>query len=177
MQTQRETIETLVEKYLALAEKKYPTLKRPKLLIDLSLKGRTAGQMCTNLDYNTGKLRINCQLFDHGLAEVEGTVGHEIAHLVANTIYRRNVGHGIHWKTVARNLGVKPVRCHDLPLTPARKTVHRFINCCDTNWDIGPRVYKALINGTRRASCPKCKQILDPHSCWIKSNPLTTDNQ
>ncbi len=51
-------------------------------------------------------------LLEHGQAFIDFVVPHELAHLVAYTIYNDN-GHGNGWKTVMmKDLGITPERCH-----------------------------------------------------------------
>ena len=45
--------------------------------------------------------------------EVLDTILHEIAHALADSIYRENCGHDERWKAICRQIGARPERCYD----------------------------------------------------------------
>ena len=71
-----------------------------------------------------------------GSDEVERTLRHELAHLLAQfreKSRRRIAPHGIEWREACRDLGIADeVRCHNLPFATkvyARRYVYRCPNC------------------------------------------------
>lgn len=73
-----------------------------------------------------GLIKLNPRLKDFGEAEVERTLRHELAHLLAqHRVGRRRIApHGAEWRKACADLGAPDeARCHTLPLP--RKTVER----------------------------------------------------
>ena len=73
---------------------------------------------------------LNPLLAEYGREEVERTLKHELAHLLAHERAgrRRIAAHGAEWRQACADLGVpNEKRCHDLPL-PQRKLLraHRY---------------------------------------------------
>jgi predicted SprT family Zn-dependent metalloprotease len=71
-------------------------------------------------------IRLNPRLRDFGAEEVDRTLRHELAHLLAQhrAGRRRIAPHGVEWRRACRDLGLDDERrCHDLPLP--RRTVAR----------------------------------------------------
>lgn len=101
---------------------------------------------------------LNPKLRDFGTAEVERTLLHELAHLVAHhrAGRRRIQPHGLEWQRACSELGINnEARCHDLPL-PRRKMQpkHRYAcpHCATTLERV--RAFR------RAAAClPCCKQF------------------
>jgi SprT protein len=78
---------------------------------------------------------LNPRLQDHGLAEIDRTLRHELAHLLAQfRVGRRRIApHGPEWREACRDLDIADeARCHNLPFAtkayPAR-FVYRCPNC------------------------------------------------
>ena len=81
---------------------------------------------------NTSQIVLNPKLAGFGRAEVERTLLHELAHLIAHhRCGRRRISpHGPEWRKACADLGMdNEARCHDLPL-PRRKMVRRFVYQC-----------------------------------------------
>jgi predicted SprT family Zn-dependent metalloprotease len=75
---------------------------------------------------------LNPKLAQFGDAEIDKTLRHELAHLLAHhrAGRRRIAPHGAEWKKACRDLGLPgEKRCHDLPL-PRRKVRARHIYRC-----------------------------------------------
>lgn len=53
---------------------------------------------------------------------LKDTIPHEVAHLVCMMFPQHGKGHDRGWQYICRTLGGSGRRCHDLQLTPARKT-------------------------------------------------------
>ena len=75
---------------------------------------------------------LNPKLTEFGDGEVERTLLHELAHLVAHHRCgrRRIAPHGPEWRKACEDLGLfNEARCHDLPL-PRRRMSRQFIYEC-----------------------------------------------
>jgi predicted SprT family Zn-dependent metalloprotease len=80
-------------------------------------------------------ISLNPRLSDHGNDEIDRTLRHELAHLLAQfrAGRRRIAPHGVEWRDACRDLGIADeARCHNLPFAtkayPAR-FVYRCPNC------------------------------------------------
>src|SRR5260370_19386646 len=79
-------------------------------------------------DFREKLISLNPRLCDHGLAEIDRTFRHELAHLLAQfrAGRRRILPHGAEWRQVCRDLGIgDEMRCHNLPLAISKR-VRRF---------------------------------------------------
>ncbi len=86
-------------------------------------------------DYRERLISLNPLLRDHGIEEIDRTLRHELAHLLAQfRVGRRRIApHGPEWREACRDLDiVDEARCHNLPFAtkayPAR-FVYRCPNC------------------------------------------------
>ena len=105
---------------------------------------------------NSAQIVLNPKLASFGWGEVERTLLHELAHLVAHhRCGRRRISpHGPEWRKACADLGMdNEARCHDLPL-PRRKMVRRFVYQCPSCASTVERV--RLFR--RPAACLKCCQ-------------------
>ncbi len=105
-------------------------------------------------NYSRSLISLNPRLREFGDAEVEATVRHELAHLVAKCRAgkRRIAPHGAEWKTACRDLGIPgEKRCHTLPL-PRRKIARRHFYRCGHCQILIPRVRPFR----RRVACLPC---------------------
>jgi len=96
----------------------------------------TAGQAF----YAESLVRMNPRLMEFGMEEVDKTLRHELAHLVARARAGRGriEPHGKEWRQACRDLGlVDEKRCHDLPLPRSRQRVRHWYRCpqCRRNYD------------------------------------------
>jgi len=86
----------------------------------------TAGQAY----YTKCLVRLNPKLVEFGMEEIDKTLRHELAHLVARfrAGCRRIEPHGPEWRLACRDLGlVDEKRCHNLPLPrTAQRARHRY---------------------------------------------------
>jgi len=92
-------------------------------------------------DYRQNLISLNPRLLEHP-AEIDRTLRHELAHLLAQfRVGRRQVvPHGEEWQQASRDLGIADEkRCHNLPF-PARQYVARFIYRCPNCRQQFPRV-------------------------------------
>jgi len=86
-------------------------------------------------DYRERLISLNPLLRDHGVEEIDRTLRHELAHLLAQfRVGRRRIApHGPEWREACRALDIAAeARCHNLPFAtkayPAR-LVYRCPNC------------------------------------------------
>ena len=77
-------------------------------------------------------ITLNSRLPAFGAEEIDRTLRHELAHLLAHhrAGRRRIARHGAEWQRACGDLGIHDEkRCHDLPL-PRRKVARRFVYRC-----------------------------------------------
>src|SRR5919197_3537336 len=105
-------------------------------------------------DYREKLISLNPRLREHGEEELDRTLRHALAHLLAQfrAGRRRIAPHGAEWREACRNLGIADeVRCHNLPFA-ARTFPRRFIyHCPNCNAEF-PRVRRAR----RAVACLDC---------------------
>jgi SprT protein len=83
-------------------------------------------------DYRAKLISLNSRLREHGAGEIDRTLRHELAHLLAQfrAGRRRILPHGREWRTACHDLGIgDEKRCHNLPF-PIRERVRRFLYKC-----------------------------------------------
>ncbi len=83
-------------------------------------------------DYRARLVSLNPRLAEHGEAEIDRTLRHELAHLLAQfrAGRRRLLPHGSEWRQACRDLGVgDEKRCHNLPF-PMAERARRFLYKC-----------------------------------------------
>lgn len=83
-------------------------------------------------DSRTALVSLNPRLQDCGEAEIDRTLRHELAHLLAQAraARRRISPHGTEWREACRDLGIEGEgRCHTLPF-PVTNHARRFIYRC-----------------------------------------------
>jgi len=104
-------------------------------------------------DYRHKLISLNPLLFEHP-AEIDRTLRHELAHLLAQfrAGRRRLLPHGAEWQQACRDLGIADEkRCHNLPF-PARRHTPRFIYRCPSCRQEFPRVRRVR----RAVACLAC---------------------
>lgn len=104
--------------------------------------------------YRDRLVSLNPKLQEHGQAEIDRTLRHELAHLLAQSrVGRRRIApHGPEWRQACHDLGIgDEQRCHTLPFptsSHARRLLYRCPNCA-TNF---PRVRRIR----RSIACLSC---------------------
>lgn len=76
-------------------------------------------------------IELNPRLVGFGLDEVQRTLWHELAHLVAQQRHGKNIApHGAAWRQACADLGIPNENArHDLPL-PRRRQRRKFVYMC-----------------------------------------------
>jgi SprT protein len=85
---------------------------------------------------------LNPRLREHGAAEIDRTLRHELAHLLAQhrAGRRRILPHGPEWRAACSDLGIgDETRCHNLPF-PSHARRRRFLYKCPNCLVDFPRV-------------------------------------
>lgn len=99
-------------------------------------------------------ITLNPRLREHGAEEIDRTLRHELAHLLARwRMGRRRIApHGREWRQACADLGIAgEARCHTLSL-PTRRMRRRFIYRCGKCGGEFPRVRKVR----RAVACLAC---------------------
>ena len=105
-------------------------------------------------DFRRNLISLNPRLREHDAAEVERTLRHELAHLLAQfrAGRRRVPPHGREWKKACRDLGIADeARCHTLPF-PVKHQTRRFLYRCERCGKQFPRVRRIK----RTVACLEC---------------------
>ena len=83
-------------------------------------------------EYHSARVLLNRRLCAHGAAEIDRTLRHELAHLLAafRAGRRRIAPHGAEWRRACADLGIAgESRCHTLPF-PIRRRARRYVYVC-----------------------------------------------
>jgi len=123
----------------------------PGLRVEWNSRMRTAAGRA---NYQRKIVSLNPRLCEHGEAEIDRTLRHELAHLVAHLrAGRRRISpHGPEWRQACCDLGIGDERrCHTLPF-PTRSRARRLLyRCPKCNADF-PRVRRIR----RALACLAC---------------------
>jgi len=107
-------------------------------------------------DYRQKLISLNPRLRDHP-AEIDRTLRHELAHILAQSRAgrRRVLPHGGEWRQACRDLGIEDEkRCHNLPF-PAQTYAARFVYRCPNCRQEFPRVRRMR----RAVACLTCCRV------------------
>ena len=105
-------------------------------------------------DFRERLISLNPRLCDHGAEEIDRTLRHELAHLLAQfrAGRRRILPHGTEWRDACRDLGIDDEgRCHNLPFA-AKTYTARFVYWCPNCLVDFPRVRRVR----RAVACLAC---------------------
>jgi predicted SprT family Zn-dependent metalloprotease len=83
-------------------------------------------------EFAQARVLLNRRLAAHGEAEIDRTLRHELAHLLASARAgrRRLAPHGPEWRRACADLGIADeLRCHNLPF-PIRRLNRRYLYTC-----------------------------------------------
>jgi predicted SprT family Zn-dependent metalloprotease len=105
-------------------------------------------------DSRRNLVSLNPRLHEHDAAEIDRTLRHELAHLLAQfrAGRRRIPPHGAGWRKACRDLGIgDEARCHTLPF-PVKQRARRFLYRCSRCGKDFPRVRRIK----RAIACLDC---------------------
>jgi SprT protein len=105
-------------------------------------------------DYREKLVSLNPRLSEYGAVEIDRTLRHELAHLLAQfrADRRRILPHGREWRDACYDLAIgDEMRCHNLPL-PTRERTRRFLYKCPNCQRDFPRVRRIK----RAIACLAC---------------------
>ena len=105
-------------------------------------------------DSRRNLVSLNPRLREHDAAEIDRTLRHELAHLLAQfrAGRRRVPPHGAEWRRACRDLGIaQEARCHTLPF-PVKQRARRFLYRCSRCGKEFPRVRRIK----RAVACLDC---------------------
>ena len=105
-------------------------------------------------DSRRNLISLNPRLREHDAAEIDRTLRHELAHLLAQSRAgrRRIPPHGAAWRKACRDFGIADeARCHTLPF-PVKQRARRFLYRCSRCGKDFPRVRRL----TRAIACLDC---------------------
>jgi predicted SprT family Zn-dependent metalloprotease len=105
-------------------------------------------------DSHRNLISLNPRLREHDAAEIDRTLRHQLAHLLAQfRAGRRRISpHGAEWRRACRDLGIADeARCHTLPF-PVKKRERRFLYKCARCGEEFPRVRRIK----RTVACLDC---------------------
>ena len=105
-------------------------------------------------DFRRKLISLNPRLHEHDPAEIDRTLRHELAHLLAQfRAGRRHVApHGAEWRKACRDLGIADEsRTHALPF-PIQRRSRRFLYACSRCGKKFPRVRRIK----RAVACLDC---------------------
>ena len=105
-------------------------------------------------EFHRNLITLNPLLREHGEAEIDRTLRHELAHLLAHSRRgrRRIAPHGPEWRQACRDLGIEgEARCHALPF-PRQARARPFLYRCPRCGKEFPRVRKIR----RAVACLAC---------------------
>ncbi|CAN5449541.1 hypothetical protein BH20VER3_BH20VER3_21080 [soil metagenome] len=122
-----------------------------RLVVEWSARLRTAAGRA---EYRRPRVLLNCRLCTYGPAEIDRTLRHELAHLLAH--FRAGRGriapHGAEWRRACADLGIADeTRCHSLPF-PVRRQKRRYLYLCPHCGCEFPRTRPLR----RTSACPAC---------------------
>jgi SprT protein len=95
-------------------------------------------------DYRRRLISLNSRLGEYGEEEIDRTLRHELAHLLAQyrAGRRRILPHGVEWRQACRDLGISgEKRCHNLPF-PVQHRARRYLYGCPNCQRDFPRVQR-----------------------------------
>lgn len=123
----------------------------PLLRVEWNPRLRTAAGRA---DFRRSLISLNPRLHAHGQGEIDRTLRHELAHLIAHARAgrRRIAPHGPEWRQACHDLGIAgEERCHTLPF-PTQRRARRFLYRCPRCAMEFPRVRRVR----RTMACLAC---------------------
>ena len=100
-----------------------------RVRVEWSARLRTAAGRAES---RSARILLNRRLYAHGAREIDQTLRHELAHLLAQfRVGRRRISpHGAEWRRACADLGIPgEARCHNLPF-PIQRQARRYLYIC-----------------------------------------------
>lgn len=98
-------------------------------------------------------------------AERYETIVHEVCHIVANGMVRKNCGHGSMWKALMRKCGLAPRRCHTVSTEGLRRPraggCKVVCACPGLEHHLGPGRTQKMLAG-KKYICRRCRTAVRP---------------
>lgn len=152
------------KKTRALIEKSeiHFTIEIPTVEIRFDLRGQAAGKVTFQknstpiIHYNIKLLRENKERF------LNQTLPHEVAHVVAHTLYGTKIRpHGPEWQNIVHLFGAEANRCHDYDTSRSRvRRLQRYSYRCGCGQHQLTSIRHFRILRGQSYYCRKCKQTL-----------------
>jgi predicted SprT family Zn-dependent metalloprotease len=146
-------------------------LNKPMLVGKISVDFNTAFRSCAGKAYwrpvaGNHKIRLSAKIWPYMTEQQRyETVVHEVCHIIANINFARNCKHDWRWRLTMRNAGVKPERCHNIPIyelgiSKRRGRRERVVGKCGcvNGCQVGPTVAKRMREKNMAYRCVRCKQ-------------------
>lgn len=123
----------------------------PRLRVEWSRRLRSSAGRAI---FDRALVLLNPLLREHGREEIERTLKHELAHLLAQArVGRRRISpHGSEWRQACSDLGIAgEARCHTLPFPTQKRSRPYLYRCPECEQDF-PRVRRLR----RKVACLAC---------------------
>jgi len=160
--TERQVTARTVE-LLQQAEEHFE-MPMPQVAVHFDLSGCSAG-MARFVPGKPPEIRYNALLLAENPVDfLARTVPHEVAHVVARTLFGAGIRpHGSEWKAVMNWLGADPSRCHDYDVSRAQtRRLQRFPYRCACRRHWLSSIRHKRIRAGQAYYCTACKQPLHP---------------
>ena len=139
----------------AAARKLLVAMGASRIACEVRVEWKARLKACAgHVDYRRKLISLNPRLREHGFSEIDRTLRHELAHLLAQfrAGRRRILPHGQEWRAACHDLGIgDETRCHNLPF-PRHERARRFVYKCPNCLLDFPRVRRIR----RAIACLAC---------------------
>lgn len=154
----REFAESNVKKALAIGAMKL-NIFIPFQGVKFFNKSKTAGYVFSGdnsiVYLNLELLKKNSEYF------ANDTIPHEVAHLFAYRLNKREAHHGKTWKKIMQNVfGLEPKRCHDLDTTGVGRDTQSFKYICACKKHIVGKIRHNKMEKGAKYRCASCYKTL-----------------
>lgn len=142
------------ETYRNRLVEKYPILRDTRFVVNTRCRAR-AGQAKLHLNV----VEISAFFFvgrPENEKDMHNTILHEIAHIVAYALHRDR-GHGLAWRSIARQIGCTGDRCHTMK---RGDEITVACPCGRFSREISERKCRMWHRKGRAVQCPGCKKFI-----------------
>lgn len=147
----QKTIERVAEVY-AIANRTYQTHKFNFPRIQFTIRGKAAGRAY----YYQNRINLNLKmLLENGQSFIDDTPGHEAAHLIAFSLFGRQIKpHGREWASVMRLIGQEPSRTHNFQVSG-----FSYFCSCRTHI-LSTRMHNSIQRDSKVRICIDCREVI-----------------